>query len=132
MKKCIAAILAILYFATTTGATINFYYCNGKRVAHNMAKTVMPGCNKCPVSEKMDAKSGCCQHEQKFVKLVNDQNVAYVTFHVQKIISFISPIIFFDNNSLHFSSLARTFPVNNSPPRSSGITIYQRNCAFLI
>ena len=132
MKKFIAAILAILYFATTTGATINFYYCNGKRVSHNMAKSDMPGCNKCPVSKKADAKSGCCQHEQKFVKLVNDQNVADVSFHTQKSVSFASPIIFFDNYNLHYSSLTREFPVNNPPPRSSGITIYQRNCAFLI
>ena len=132
MKKCIAAILAILYFATTTGATIDLYYCNGKRVAHNMAKTEMSGCNKCLGSEKVDASSGCCQHEQKFVKLVNDQNVADVSFHTQKLISFVSPIIFFDNYNLHYSSLTREFPVNNSPPRSSGITIYQRNCAFLI
>ena len=132
MKKYIAAILVILYFATTTGATINLYYCNGKRVAHNMAKTEMPGCNKCPVSENMDAKSGCCQHEQKFVKLVNDQNVADVSLHIQKLVSFVSPIVFFDNNHLHYSSLARKFPVNNSPPGSSGITIYQRNCVFLI
>ena len=132
MKKCIAAILAILYFATTTGATINFYYCNGKRVAHNMAKTEMSGCNKCPVSEKMDANSGCCQHVQKFVKLVNDQNVADISFHTQKLISFVSPIIFLDNYNLHHSSLTREFPVNNPPSRSGGITIYQRNCAFLI
>jgi hypothetical protein len=132
MKKCIAAILTILYFATTTGATINLYYCNGKRVAHNMAKADMPECNKCPVSKKITSNSDCCQHEQKFVKLVNDQNVADVSFHIQKSVSFISPFVFLDNYNLHFSSLARTFPVNNSPPRSSGITIYQRNCAFLI
>lgn len=132
MKKCIAAILAILYFVTTTGATINFYYCNGKRVANNMTKTEVPECSKCPVSKKLVAKTDCCQHEQRFVKLMSDQHVADVSFHIQKIVSFVSPIVFFDNNDLHFSSLARKFPVNNSPPRSSDITIYQRNCAFLI
>lgn len=132
MKKFIAAILAILYFATTTGATINLYYCNGKRVAHNMAKTEMSGCNKCPVSNTLKAKSGCCQHEQKFVKLAKDQNVADVTFHIQKLVSFVSPIFFSDNYNLPYSSLVRKFPVSNSPPRSSGINIYQRNCVFLI
>lgn len=132
MKKSIAAILAILYFVTTTGATINFYYCNGKRVTQNMTKTEMPGCSKCPVAKKVVSKNDCCQHEQKFVKLVNDQNVASVSFHIQKLVLFVPPIIFLDNNGLHFSSLARKFPVNNSPPRSSSITIYQLNCAFLI
>lgn len=132
MKKVFAAILAILYFATTTGATINFYYCNGERVAHKMVKKEIQGCSKCPVSKKEVAKSDCCQHEQKFVKLVNDQNVADVTFHIQKLISFVSPIIFSDNYNLHYSSLARKFPVNNSPPERSGITICQRNCVFLI
>ncbi|HEY5371188.1 MAG TPA: hypothetical protein VIJ75_19570 [Hanamia sp.] len=132
MKKYIAAILAILYFATTTGATIHLYYCNGKRVSHDMAKSDMSACNKCPVSKKVDAKFGCCQHTQKFVKLVNDQNVADVSFHIQKLISVVPPIALFDNYSLHYSALTRTFPVNNSPPRSSDITIYQRNCAFLI
>lgn len=132
MKKCFAAILSILYFATTTGTTINFYYCNGERVAHKMVKAEMPGCNKCPVSKKVVTKPNCCQHEQKFVKLVNAQNVANATFHVQKLVSFISPVVFFDNYTLNYSSLAKKFPVNNSPPRSSGITIYQRNCVFLI
>lgn len=132
MKKSIAAILAILYFVTTTGATINFYYCNGKRVAHKMAKTEVPGCSKCPVSKKVVAKKDCCQHEQKFVKLMSDQQVADVSFHIQKLVLFVSPIVFSDNNNLHFSSLTRKFPVNNSPPRSSGISIYQRNCVFLI
>lgn len=132
MKKCFAAILAILYFATTTGATINFYYCNGERVAHKMVKNEMPGCSKCPVAKKMVAKSDCCQHEQRFVKLVNDQNVADVTFHIQKLISIISPIVFSDNYNLHYSSLAWKLPVNNSPPLNSGVTIYQRNCVFLI
>ena len=132
MKKCIAAILAILYFATTTGATINFYYCNGERVAHKMVKNEMPVCSKCPVEKKVIDKSDCCQHEQRFVKLVNDQNVADVTFQIQKLISFATPIVFSDNYNLHYSSLVRKFPVSNSPPGISGITIYQRNCVFLI
>ena len=132
MKKCIGAILAILYFATTTGATINFYYCNGERVAHKMEKKEMPGCSKCPVAKKVVAKSACCQHEQRFVKLLNDQIVADVTFHIQKLISFVSPIVFSEDYNLNYSSLARKFPVSNSPPGSSGITIYQRNCVFLI
>ncbi len=132
MKKCIAAILVILYFATTTGATIDFYYCNGKRVAANMTKIEMPGCNKCPVPKKVDARSGCCQHEQKFVKLVNDQNVADISFQIQKLASFVSPIIFFDHYNLQYSSLFRNFSVNNSPPRSGDIPIFQRNCVFLI
>lgn len=132
MKKCFAAILAILYFATTTGATINFYYCNGERVAHKMVKNEIPGCSKCPVTKKVVTKSDCCQHEQRFVKLVNAQNVADVTFHIQRLISFVSPIGFSGNYNLHYSSLARKFPVNNPPPGSSGISIYQRNCVFLI
>ena len=131
MKKCIAAILAILYFVTTTGATINFYYCNGKRVAHNMAKTEIPSCIKCPASKKLVAKKDCCQHEQKFVKLVTDQHVADVSFHFQKLISFVSPVVFLDNNNFHFSSISIKYPLSNSPPRS-GISIYQRNCVFLI
>ncbi|MEO9021865.1 MAG: hypothetical protein ABI237_04480 [Ginsengibacter sp.] len=132
MKKCIAAILAILYFATTTGATVNFYYCNGKRVADSMTKSDMSGCTKCKMPKNTDAKSGCCQHEQKFVKLVNDQYVADISFHIQKSISFVSPIVFFDNYNLHYLSLARKFLANSSPPGSSGTTLYKRNCTFLI
>jgi hypothetical protein len=132
MKKTFAVILSILYFAATTGATINLYYCQGKAVAENMAKTEMPSCSKCKMDKKVEDKSNCCQHEQKFVKLVNDQNIADVSFHIQKPVSTISPIVFFENNNLHLSPLAAAYPFSNAPPGSSGITIYQRNCVFLI
>lgn len=132
MKKCFAAILAILYFATTTGATINLYYCQGKEVAENMEKAEMPSCSKCMMEKKVEAKSNCCQHEQRFVKLVNDQNISDASFHIQKPVSIISPIVFFENNNFHFSSFIAEYPVSNAPPRSSGITLYQRNCVFLI
>ena len=132
MKKAFAAILAILYFATTTGATINLYYCQGKEVAKNMMKTEMPSCTKCGMEKKVEAKSTCCQHEQRFVKLVNDQNISDASLHIQKPVSIISPIGFFENNNFHFSSFTAEYPVSNAPPRSSGITLYQRNCVFLI
>ena len=132
MKKVFAAILAILYFATTTGATINLYYCQGRRVAENMAKTEMPLCNKCRMEKKVEAKSTCCRHEQKFVKLVNDQNIYDVSFHIQQPVFIVTPAVFFENNNFHFSSLTAKYPVSNAPPRSSGITIYKRNCTFLI
>jgi|SRR5665213_1418352 len=132
MKKAFAAILAILYFATTTGATINLYYCQGKEVAKNMTKTEMPSCSKCKMDKKIEDKSNCCQHEQRFVKLVNDQNISNASFHLQKPVSIISPIAFFENNSFHFLSVTAEYPVINAPPRRSSITIYQRNCVFLI
>ncbi len=132
MKKCFAAILAILYFATTTGATINFYYCQGKLVSENSTKTEMLSCSKCKMEKKVEAKSTCCQHEQKFVKLVNEQNISNASFHIQKPVSIISPIVFFENNNFHFPSLTAEYPVSNAPPRSSSMPIYQRNCVFLI
>jgi len=132
MKKAFAAILAILYFATTTGATINLYYCQGKEVAKNMMKTEMPSCSKCKMEKKVEAKSTCCQHEQRFVKLVNDQNISDASLHIQKPVSIISPIVFFENNNFRFPSLTTDYPVSNAPPRSSGTPIYKRNCTFLI
>ena len=132
MKKTFAAILAILYFATTTGATINLYYCQGKEVAENRSKTEMSSCSKCKMEKKVEAKSTCCRHEQKFVKLVNDQNISDASLHIQKPVSIISPIVFFENNNFYFSSLTAEYPVSNAPPRSSIISIYKRNCTFLI
>ena len=132
MKKAFAAILAILYFATTTGATINLYYCQGKEVAKNMMKPEMASCTKCEMEKKVEAKSTCCQHEQRFVKLVNDQNISDASLHIQKPVSIISPIVFFENNNFHFPSLIAEYPVSNAPPRSSGIALYKRNCTFLI
>lgn len=132
MKKAFAAILAILYFATTTGATINLYYCQGKEVAKNMMKTEMPSCSKCNMEKKVESKSTCCRHEQRFVKLVNDQNISDASFHIQKPVSIISPIVFFENNNFHFPSVIAEYPVSNAPPRSSGIALYKRNCVFLI
>jgi hypothetical protein len=132
MKKAFAAILAILYFVTTTGATIDLFSCKGKMVESSMAKSEASICGMCKMEKKAQEQTGCCKHEQKFVKIVNDQNISDASFHIQKPVSIISSDVFFEINNFNFTSKAAEYSVTNSPQRSSSITIYERNCTFLI
>ena len=77
MKKLIVVILAFLYLATSTGATIHLHYCMGKLVEwglnHDSKKK--DKCNSCGMNNSAD-KKGCCKDEQKHIQIEKDQKTA--------------------------------------------------------
>ena len=70
MKKFFAAILAILYFATTTGATVHLHYCMDKLVEQSLWHSEKDQCSKCGMDKSLE-KKGCCKDEYKQVKVGN-------------------------------------------------------------
>lgn len=70
MKKFLVTILAFVYLATTTGATIHMHYCMGKIYSVDLLKK--DKCTKCG----MEASEGCCNDELKVLKLKDNHQPA--------------------------------------------------------
>ena len=73
MKKVSVILLAILYFAISSGMIVNMHYCMNR---FSSADFELAGSKKqCETCGMNKAKShGCCHDEIKLVKLQDDQN----------------------------------------------------------
>lgn len=132
MKRFAAAILAIFYLSTSTGANIHMHYCMGELadwgLGHNKSKT----CGNCGM-EKSDSKdNGCCKDEHKFVKNTTDQKIVESSIQLTGILGVAIVPDYSELPTIKISSLTEENPLNHAPPRSSGIAVYILNRTFLI
>ena len=124
MKKVFATILALIYFITSTGATVNIHYCMGKLYAVDLVATTK--CGKCGMEND---KGGCCKDEIKTVKLNDSHQPATAQ------IAFTAPVAVIHNypSPLAFADaivIPKAATKNNSPPGSSGTSRCVLNCVF--
>lgn len=131
VKKVFAAILALLYFTATTGATVHLHFCMGKLVEETLWHNEAEQCSKCGM-EKNQQKNDCCKDEHKQIKLQNDHYLAVSNFSVFDITSLALPVAFIEIPSPAITSISEGNPRSNAPPRSWDIPIYKRNCVFRI
>lgn len=122
MKKFLVTILAIIYLATSTGATLHMHYCMGKIYSVDFIKK--DDCSKCG----MKANNGCCRDEFKVIK-IKDHKV------ISDEISFAPSFAVLNNNyytvkPVFLTDTALSSTNNNSPPNSSGASICILNCVF--
>ena len=73
MKRGAALILLLLYFATSTGATINFHFCMGAIENISLPGNSEKNCGKCGMEKKTSPDTGCCKDEGKWIKIKDDQ-----------------------------------------------------------
>ena len=132
MKKFAAAILAIFYLSTSTGANIHMHYCMGEMadwgLGHNKSKT----CGNCGMEKSSEKDNGCCKDEHKFVKNTTDQKIVESSLQFTEIFGNSIVPDYPELPSIKLSSLTEENPVSNAPPRSSGIAVYILNRTFLI
>jgi len=74
MKKTIALISFLCYFAVTSGVVINFHYCMKKLASVHLFESTADECSVCGMDTHEFKASGCCRDEVKLVKLEQDQN----------------------------------------------------------
>ena len=75
MKKAAVFILAILYFAISSGMIVNLHYCMNRFTSADFNLTADKNlCDKCGMDKT--TSHGCCHDEIKLVKLQDDQNRA--------------------------------------------------------
>ena len=72
MKKAIAAISLVVYFAATSGIVINSHYCMHRLVSVTFFEGQSKVCAKCGMG--LHKGLGCCRDEIKVVKGIQDQN----------------------------------------------------------
>ncbi len=132
MKKAFVAILAVLYLATSTGASLNMHYCMGKlsgwEVGHEPAKK----CGKCGMKKQAKKGNGCCRDEQKFIKQTADHKTADQAIHTVFVMAAALPTEIVEYRAITFKSAASAHPRSHAPPDDMGAPLYVRNCVFLI
>jgi len=73
MKKTTVFILAVLYFAISSGMIVNLHYCMNRFTSADFSLATDKNlCDKCGMDKS--TSHGCCHDEIKLVKLQDDQN----------------------------------------------------------
>lgn len=102
MKKVLAAILAVLYLGTSTGATVHIHYCMGELADMGLGKNKSKTCGKCGMEKSDEKDNGCCKDEQKFIKNTTDQKVAETGIQMMQLASNVLPVSFLKYRTLIF------------------------------
>jgi hypothetical protein len=130
MKKLIAGISFILYFAASSGIVINSHYCMKKLASVHLFGETPDVCGNCGMD--MHENNGCCRDEISVAKLIQDQVKMPVTIfelpsldQVAVIVSdfMVIPAGVTEENR-HFH--------NHSPPLLSAQDTYLQNNVFRI
>ena len=128
MKKGIAAILLVFYFAFSSGVVINLHYCMSRFDSSKLGAAKSEVCSKCGMHTK-DA-DGCCHDEVKLIKIQDDQQTAAFSF------SFTPPDAAVDNTSFFtgqiIKSESKSFSLTDHSPPLSKQDTYLINCVFRI
>lgn len=126
MKKGIAAILFLFYFAFSTGVIISYHYCMDEFDSLQLGDKKTEICGKCGMhSDDM----GCCNDQVKIFKIEDDQQAAAVNFKFETPVTVIEPLLTW--NEIPVTSTYQLFTNNHSPPLSKQDT-YLQNCVFRI
>ena len=127
MKRILATILAFVYLATSTGATINIHYCMGELVSHSLVKE--DTCGKCGMEK---TEEGCCEDVAKVIQTPQDDHSYQSANHTfTPFIAILQTNYIVVPSPVTFTALLQAAK-NHSPPGSSGTSLYIRNCVFRI
>lgn len=128
MKKGIASILFIFYFAFSSGVVINLHYCMNKFDSSKLGGSKSEICGKCGMHT--DDSNGCCHDIVKVIKIQDDQQVSSINI---KFTAPETPAVFYASDietSLGNNGSCLLFS-NHSPPINKQ-DIYLVNCVFRI
>jgi hypothetical protein len=131
MKKFIAAILALVYLSTSTGANIHMHYCMGKLADWGLGQNKSKTCGECGMEKSDEKDNGCCKDEHKFVKNTTDQKVVESSFQLIELMGTAILPGYTELPSIKISSLTEENPISHAPPRSS-VAVYILNRTLLI
>lgn len=132
MKQFIVILLALMYLATSTGATVHLHYCMDELVEQNFFKSSKEECGNCGM-KKSQQKKGCCKDEHKQIKIESKHFVSEFAFKAAQDISIVLPVFFPQLPEPHFTSISESHPVSHAPPDDDGgMPIYKRIRVFLI
>jgi hypothetical protein len=126
MKKGIAAILLLFYFAFSTGIVISYHYCMDEFDSLQLGDKKTDICGRCGMHTD---NMGCCNDQVKIFKIQDDQQTAAINFKFAAPDMIIEAFPVF--NQTPVISTHQVFANNHSPPLSKQDT-YLQNCVFRI
>lgn len=129
LKKVLATISTLIYFAVTSGIVINMHYCMDRLDSTELYKTKTEVCGKCGMH--VGESNGCCHDEIKIVKLTNDHNVSEFDHGIK---APEAPALNYNNliSDLNIELVQHVSYLNHSPPLISQQDTYLQNCVFRI
>ena len=131
MKRIAALILIMLYFVTSTGATLHYHYCMGEIANSSIWGNTEKKCGKCGMDKKESKDNGCCKDESQWIKIKDDQKANTAQVEISKLqLEAISFVIF--NSDLLASQGHRPHAESKALLRSCKLPTYLLNCVFRI
>jgi hypothetical protein len=129
MKKALASISVVIYFAMTCGVIVNLHYCMGRVQSFEFYGTEKKVCDVCGMSLKNT--HGCCKEEVKILKIQDDQNKAHASYSIKSIdVPAIIPSDFIVASI--YNPETTTYFDDHSPPLLTKQDTYLQNCVFRI
>ncbi len=130
MKKLIASIFIIIYFVTSTGATVQLHYCMDKLVSWDVNGKNKANCGECNMEKK--GHKGCCHDENKLIKIEKDYKTSSAYFDFLKLSAQLSTSFDIKQETIPVFNISISFPLAHAPPRAEKVPIYLSNCIFRI
>lgn len=132
MRKLLILIVAFLYLASASGATVHLHYCMGQLVEAGLWHGKQKTCKKCGMEKKAQKAKGCCKDEQKWVKLDEDQKLNKLQLQWLHVVAnaAATPVPFFVMAAP--AAALQALPQSHAPPNASLQRLHLRHCVFLI
>jgi hypothetical protein len=138
MKKFLTTILALVYLATSTGATIHLHYCMGKLFSWSLVDKESQNCGQCGMPKNgknahcLAFKDGCCKDTQAHIQLDKDQKTteANYVFSALTIAALPMAVTILPDN--YVVTYIAGYPTTNAPPEQDKVPLFLRNCTFRI
>jgi predicted amidophosphoribosyltransferase len=129
LKKVLATISTVIYFAVTSGIVVNMHYCMDRFDSAQLYATNAEVCSKCGMHTS--DSNGCCHDEIKVVKLNENHNFSQFNHEVK---SPEAATVHYNDflSSLHIQPVQQNDFLNHSPPLLSQQDTYLQNCVFRI
>ena len=124
MKKLLLSIVALIYLANVSGASLRLHYCMGKLVRIAVTSDAKKQCSHCGMEKAASASKHCCKDEEK--KISSDKDIKAVVASMQylKAPQLITlPIQPNFRAEALILSQATAFPVSNAPPHEQPLYI---------
>jgi hypothetical protein len=126
MKRSLVAILALIYFAISSGVVLNVHYCMGRV---SSVKLDLAGAKTCACGKSEPKK--CCKTELKVFKIEDTQKAAFASYDIQ------APVAIITNETgifylPEYLSADHQSHYAHSPPLLSAQDTYLRNGVFRI
>ena len=134
MKRCILAILSLLYLCTSIGGTtIYMHYCMGELINCSLKNESRKTCINCGMEKSSQEGKGCCKDEQKRVKLDKHNNrTGQSPFQFLKLSDKQDYISNSGSPELPVSFIINNDPVDDPPPHYCAVPLFIRYGVFRI